>query len=304
VRLLCAAVVCLVGLVAAAGVRADDLPLGIKGQDDRIAVDGRRYPWSTIGRLTRGDGSLCSGVLIGPDLVLTAAHCLWNDTRQGWATTDELFFAAGLTDDLPTALSGVVRTQWPREYHGPGDLSLDNSAHDWAILTLRDPIGTRAGWLGVSDLSPETYDRYRQAAPVLIRAGYSVDRRATVHAHLGCHLVGWARPGLLAHDCDATEGDSGSPVFAYLDGSFRLLALHVSTFREGSPEVWGGAIPAGPLVREALANRAVPNSVLAGGQQGDAPLASGLLAILQRGHPTGGVAPSGQGGQGNAAAFR
>lgn len=50
------------------------------GKDDRIPVLSNKYPWSTIGRLEssgENDGLyICTGTLIGRDLVLTNAHCV------------------------------------------------------------------------------------------------------------------------------------------------------------------------------------------------------------------------------------
>lgn len=226
---------------------------GIKGHDDRVSVDGRQYPWSAVGRLTKGDGSLCSGVLIGPDTVLTAAHCLWNEARNGWATTNELYFAAGMTDDIPTALSGVVKTEWPTSYRGVRDHSLQNSVNDWAILTLREPIGLRAGWFDLV----KNWTGEHDGTGTVTQVGFSVDRRATVHADHGCHLRGWVMPGLLAHDCDAVEGDSGSALLLKSGDDYRVLGIHVSTFGDGQRDVWGGAVPAVAIARSWAASRAV-----------------------------------------------
>lgn len=68
---------------------------GIKGDDNRIIVEAREYPWSAIGRLNNGLGGYCSGALIGPRLVLTAAHCLWNHKTKRWLAAESLHFVAG-----------------------------------------------------------------------------------------------------------------------------------------------------------------------------------------------------------------
>ena len=47
---------------------------GIKGDDDRVLVETGDYPWGAIGRLNNTLGPFCSGTLIGPRRVLTAAH--------------------------------------------------------------------------------------------------------------------------------------------------------------------------------------------------------------------------------------
>ena len=60
------------------GIRGDVL-----GSDNRTrATPTNYYPRNAIGQLVLGDGSVCSGVLYGPNVVVTAAHCLYSN--GGW----------------------------------------------------------------------------------------------------------------------------------------------------------------------------------------------------------------------------
>lgn len=58
------------------GAIAADLPLlpGIGPDDRRVAVDPARPPWDAIAKVQSEIGNRCTGALIAPDVVLTAAH--------------------------------------------------------------------------------------------------------------------------------------------------------------------------------------------------------------------------------------
>ena len=86
------------GAVLFANAAAADNPLlkGIRGKADRQLERTQEFPWSAIGRVnvrTRGVG-FCSGTLIGPSTVLTAAHCFWNKQTRRWASPGSIHYLA------------------------------------------------------------------------------------------------------------------------------------------------------------------------------------------------------------------
>ena len=50
--------------------------------DRRVAVDPGASPWNAIAKVQTNIGAHCTGALIAPSVVLTAAHCLYNSRTR------------------------------------------------------------------------------------------------------------------------------------------------------------------------------------------------------------------------------
>ena len=72
-------------VVAAKLSAAQDIPHypGIRESDGRVIVDPLEPPWNAIAKIQTNSGSRCTGVLVAPATVLTAAHCLYNRLTRG-----------------------------------------------------------------------------------------------------------------------------------------------------------------------------------------------------------------------------
>src|SRR5436190_12850064 len=79
-------------VAADGGPPGEPLPMGpvlenTFAADDRQVVGSDQAPWSTVGRLSNG----CTATLIDRQLVLTAAHCVFDE--EGRWTADHFTFS-------------------------------------------------------------------------------------------------------------------------------------------------------------------------------------------------------------------
>ena len=71
------------------------VPLHAAFSHDAIDVDADVFPWSSVGKIYNSARSSCTGSVIAPDKVLTAAHCLFNRATVRFLQPDALHFLLG-----------------------------------------------------------------------------------------------------------------------------------------------------------------------------------------------------------------
>jgi protease YdgD len=191
------------------------------GQDDRVEVDATHAPWSMIG-LLEGEEGYCTGVLVGPSLVLTAAHCIASD---GVIDAPPETFAAGYDEGRSVASSEVTGFHLPA-----GWLEDEADGTDFAFVYLAEPIGDLTGWMEVTALSAAEIAAYDTGAgPDILQGGYSFDRDGVMTGNLDCPFIAVEPDSSLVHQCDTLEGDSGSPLFVAEGDRYRVIGIESYT---------------------------------------------------------------------------
>lgn len=197
--------------------------LGITGTDNRVMEDSRGYPWSAIGRLNITTGGFCTATVIAPRRVLTAAHCLWNRRTGRWFPPCALHFLAAYRRGEYAVHALVSEIQVAPAYE-PTRRVPDG---DWAVLTLDRDVSASTGVVPLYGANRPVPDRW-------IQAGYSRDRRHVLTVDPSCRRTGRSADGrVVSHDCDATFGDSGSPLLVRVGDVLQLVAVHVAVRGRG-----------------------------------------------------------------------
>ncbi|MGQ9369889.1 trypsin-like serine peptidase [Azospirillum sp. ST 5-10] len=199
-----AALALLAGLAAApaGAATADPLLPGVAADDHRVPVDVGAPPWSAVARVQTNLGGRCSGALVAPDRVLTAAHCLFNPRTRRLFEASSLHVLFGYDRGAYRVHRTVERYDVGPAYDGSQPMA--TLAADWAVLTLAPGPPTGATPLPVADEPPA-------AGTALALAGFSQDRAHRLMADRRCRALP-SPDVLLRHDCSASRGASGGPL--------------------------------------------------------------------------------------------
>lgn len=195
--------------------------------------------WNAVGRLNLGDSGFCTGALITPNHVLTAAHCLF-DKKTGLAYEPaEIEFLAGWRNGRAAAYRGVRRAIPHPEYRYEGPENIDRVAYDLAVLELDQAIR-------LPSIQPfQTAHVPAQGDSVGV-VSYALDRSEAPSLQENCHVLE-RQTGILVLSCDVNFGSSGAPIFSLAGGQPRIVSVVSAKAEMGDDEVALGTAMEEPL---------------------------------------------------------
>ncbi len=217
-------------------------PVGLEnhffGRDDRFLVDTTQLPWRAIGSLELQEGS-CTGTLVGPSLVLTAAHCV---TDTGGETLTPISFSAGLSRGESQGEAKVTGAVFDPSYTPDTMPAGGGNGHDWALVVLDRELGNEVGFLAIHQLTDGNLNQIAGSGLLVNQAGYSWDTGDNMSGNQGCRVVEAFEDNSILHECDTAQGDSGSPFLLNVDGEWKIVAVDSQFFNpedEKSPFAQG-----------------------------------------------------------------
>lgn len=194
---------------------------GLDTAEARSPVEMTAPPWSSLVRVQSEAGGHCTGVLVAPDRVVTAAHCLVASRTGAWLRPERVNLLAGY--DRGEFRAHAVAASYVVGRYDPA--AGGPRGADWAVLRLATPL-------------PGPVLPVAAAVPGMaaMLGGWQRDRAHALLADTACRVTDAGRDAagpVLLHDCAATRGSSGGPLLVRVGGAWAVAGVQSAARREG-----------------------------------------------------------------------
>ncbi len=173
--------------------------------------------WEAVGRLNLGTRGFCTGTLIAYDMVLTAAHCLFDKETGARVDPATIQFLVGWRNGRALAYRTARKALPHPDYIYAGDEGVDRVAYDVALVQLDQPVR-------MSNVQPFDLDVRPSTGDEVGIVSYAQDRAEVPSLQETCHVLS-REAAAIVMDCSVDFGSSGAPVFSFRDGVARVVSV-------------------------------------------------------------------------------
>jgi hypothetical protein len=201
--------------------RGDAPPMQLFHQHNFEALS-QSYPWRCVGKVfsfnEAGSTGVGTGVLVGPNLMMTASH-MWPWEQPGRS----MLFSPGFRDGHQQPTSFVTRVRGVKILDDD-----DPSGYDYIICRLEQPLGNMLGWMGSKSFGSDD-DYYN---PRWISNGYPTwfkdGNRPAAEFDVKIVDLDSDDPGLeleVTYNTAMGGGWSGGPLWGVINNDFKIIGI-------------------------------------------------------------------------------
>jgi protease YdgD len=185
---------------------------------------------SAVGRISYGEApalgaAICSGVLVAPDLVLTAGHCV----RGAVDDPASIHFDAGWSGGISAGRGRGAEVILSGAEGLAGDITL-------VVLEAPFPVEVARP---IALASPPPDDTETGAFTLYAFRRDALDEPAAASTCTPLAI----RPGLMGFDCPVVSGNSGGALLQREDGGWTVVAIMVAASASGPVQSWAVVPP-------------------------------------------------------------